>query len=485
MGWQHLLLEALPLLAQRQQERRWQLQAALVAAVAAGSGGTDLARQLLQCLASRVQRQLEHYQASSSGGGGGSDSGEASGSALRQALLADMQSLQQLLLECHAAAVPTPAAAAALHQLQGAADACMGALMQAMQQPRADEQEQQRQERQAVFQQLCQLRARLMLSFAAAAATASTGSSDSEACAMQPVAAPLLLLNVDSSGGSGSSATTAAQVWRTVLQMPADVPAAAAAAAAATAAGGGGMPQPSRQQFLAACVAVECYRQAATGVSNSNDSAAAAEHTGNSFGFQTEIAALPGVLFELPPLSLLALGPHSAAAKPTGASAAMAAAAEAAAAEVAQDPGCLGPAQLALMAFQLAEQLAEVGSATEPAGTAGAGTSARQLLLELAAAAAASATEPAQQRQLLLLLLHGQRAWQQRLWRALAADQQLQQRCRRELVAVANRLASGDQSCLPLCLPACLPTIFMLPSAVAAAVAAAVVLLSCKVSMRQ
>jgi hypothetical protein len=134
----------------------------------------------------------------------------------------------------------------------------------------------------------------------------------------------------------------------------------------------------------------------------------------------------------------------------------MAAAAEAAAAEVAQDPGCLGPAQLALTAFQLAEQLAVVGSAIELAGAAGAGTSAWQLLLEQGSAAAASATEPAQQRQLLLLLLHGQRAWQQRLRRALAADQQLQQRCRRELVAVANRLASGDQSCLPLFLPACM-----------------------------
>ena len=456
MGWQHLLLEALPLLAQQQRQRWgcWQeAQAALVAAVAAGSGGADLAQQLLQRLADRVHRQLTRYQASTSGVGG--DSGECGSSALRQALLADMQSLQQLLLECPAAAIPTPAAAAALHQLQGAADACMGALMQAVQQPRADEQEQQRQERQAVFQQLCQLRARLMLSFAAAA-TASTDSGDSEASAPQPVVAPLLLVEVDSSS-CGSSATTAAQVWRTVLQMPADVPAAAAAAAAAaSAAGEGGMPLSSRQQFLAACVAVECYQQAATGVNNSNCSATAAEPTGYSFGFRPEIAALPGVRFELPPVPQGDLGPHPAAAKPTGVSAAMAAAAEAAAAEVAQDPGCLGPAQLALTAFQLAEQLAVVGSAIELAGAAGAGTSAWQLLLELGSAAAASATEPAQQRQLLLLLLHGQRAWQQRLRRALAADQQLQQRCRRELVAVANRLASGDQSCLPLFLPACM-----------------------------
>lgn len=418
LGWQTLLLEALPLLPlhHAQQQLVGELMAAAAAAASSASEQQAALLRLVCSLAHGTRQLLVEHAHGSSGSG--------------QGLLERMASLQQLLLACPAAA-GQPECAAALQELQSAANSSMPRLMQAMQQQQQAQQEEQPGMQQVLFQELCQLRARLMLALAAGP------SSDDDSSAT----------NVAGWHLAAASAATAAQDWRAVLLMPPDVAAASAAAASASA---GDASQPSRQVFLAACVAARCYLQACSGPSSGKGTGS----SDSGLGFVTEVAALPGVTFPPPPPPAApAAGPTvlNRAARGGGhAPEVLAAAAEAAADEVERDPGCLGPVQLALSALQLAQQAAACMPAPQTAAGAVAGGQAASpevlawpLLLDLAAAAMATAVEPRQQQQLLLLALHGQRPWLQQLRAALAADQQLQQRWRRELVAVANRLASG------------------------------------------
>ena len=225
--------------------------------------------------------------------------------------------------------------------------------------------------------------------------------------------------------GSSTDEPGAAQAWRAVSHMPASVPAVAAAAEMVP------DSRPSRLEFLAACVAARCCVQASSAGSLSSGSAHSDDScVQSSLQLEGSIPALPGVRF-LPPCLPAGADQLRLASKRSG----MAAAAEAAAAEVDADPDRLGPAQLALASLQLAERAS--------AGPAGAADPAWPALLDLAAAASAAASEPTQQRALLALLLHGQQPWQQRLQARLGGDAQLQQRCRRDLVAVLNRLSAG------------------------------------------
>lgn len=422
------------LAAQPAQQAQLADVAGAAAAAAVDSADPQLqaaAQRVAACLAWRTQRQLEEC---SSGTG-----------MAQQALLSGMAALQQLLLAAPAMAA-SPDVAAALHQLQGAADASMAGLMQAMQAPG-----EQQAGGQAVFQQLCQLRARLMLAFAGAAGAA-------DAAAAGDAAGDAAAVEGKGSAAAGGLHVVAdadqatAQAWRSVMLMPPDV--AAAAAAAASAAVRSGTRHPSRPQFLAAWVAATSYLQASVaaawsscggsssgGGSTSGEEGSSTVHAGAQATCATEIPALPGVRFQPPPPLAAAA---AAAGRDSGATG-LAAAAEAAAVEVAQDPDCLGPVHLTLTALQLAQQMAASaqGAAGSPA-IAGATDAAWPLLLELASAAAAMPAEPLQQRQLLLLLLHSQQAWLCRLRAALGANAELQRRCRRELVAVSNRLASGQ-----------------------------------------
>lgn len=152
-------------------------------------------------------------------------------------------------------------------------------------------------------------------------------------------------------------------------------------------------------------------------------------------GWTLQVSALPGVSFLPPPQPL---APRPSPDNDGDSVEAMAAAADAATTEMQQNPGCLGPVHLTVAALQMAEAAAPEGAgvAALPAALAW------PALLDLAAAAAATASERREQQQLLLLLLHGRASWLQRLRQALDADERLQQRWRRELVSVSNRLAS-------------------------------------------
>lgn len=423
-----MLLEALPLLLLSAPPAQQALLADLAgtaAAEVASSSDPQLqaaAQQVAACLAACTQRQLE-------------EQGSSSGSVAQQTLLALMAALQQLLLAAPAVAA-APAVSGVLQQLQVAADASMAGLMQAMQVPG-----EQQAGLQAVFQHLCQLRARLMLACAGAAAVtaglASTAADGGEtAVSMGSMETRGLHVVADST-------QTTAQAWRSVLLMPPDV--AAAAAAAASAAAGSSSRHPSRQQFFAAWVAATSYQQASSsagwgsygGCGSSGDGGSGTALALWQPPHQVEIPALPGVCFQPP--ALLATGTTSQ----SGAASGLEAAAEAAAAEVARDPDCLGPVHLTLAALQLAQRVAASGEGLAGGSAGAAATAAWSVLLELASGAAAMAGEPRQQRQLLLVVLHNQQAWPRRLREALAADAELQRSCRRELVAVANRLASG------------------------------------------
>ena len=463
IGWQALLLQVLLLFTAEQQPRQatWlaELVATAAAAAAAGSDAQQQAavEQAVAWLACHTQQQLESYGGSASSG---------SSAAQQLGLLASMEALQQLLLAVPAV-VAAPGVAAALQQLQASADASMAGLMQAMQAPG-----EQQAGRQAVFQQLCQLRARLMLAFAGSAGAAG-GDSRTAAAA-------------GAAGGDAAPATaaakgphlmpesreqpSAAQTWRSILLMPPDAAAAAAAARSSAAGGGSGVMALSRQQLLAAWVAATSYAQAsASSVTGSGH--AGAPSTPNSGGiiaagvqpaFQSEVPGLPGVRFEPPaPLAGGSCGRDAVSFE---------AAADAAAEAVANEPDTLGPAPLTLAALHLAQQVAAgstrgAGSVAPGAAGTGAATVAAlawPLLLELASAAAGTATVAEARQQLLLVLLHGRQVWLCQLRQALAADAELQRSCRRELVAVANRLASGGvvgppqqaRCCLVPCQPA-------------------------------
>ena len=320
-----------------QQRRR--LERGLVAAAAATADDSSARaqqqvlfwQQLVVHLAGSAHRQLQDclLNGTSSGSRGGS------GAVEQQAHLADAAALQQLLLVCPAAAAG-PAAAASLERLQAAADVGMAEVMHSMQQL-PEGQLHQRQE--PAFQQLCQLRARLMLARAAAGGGGS-------GCARQAEwdARCLHLGRPSSSGGSA----TPPQVWREVLQMPPDVAAASRSVAAASCAG-----CPTRQQFLAACVASRCLLQADSWQHGTCCSSRSSSMGLDSCCRQTACTALPGVRFEPPPLPALqpppvpqqaSLSSGSLSSKGGAASgaASMVAAAAEAAAELAQRTGMPG-----------------------------------------------------------------------------------------------------------------------------------------------
>lgn len=429
LGWQALLLEALPLLLVSSPPAQQALLADLAGTAAADVASSSdpqlqaAAQQVAACLAVCTQRQLE-------------EQGSSSGSVAQQTQLALMAALQQLLLAAPAVAA-APAVSGGLQQLQSAADASMAGLMQAMQAPG-----EQQAGLQAVFQQLCQLRARLMLACAGAAAAtaglASTAADDAETAGSEGS------MEVGGLHVVADSTQTTAQAWRSVLLMPPDV-AAAAAAAASAAACSGSARHPSQQQFFAAWVAATSYQQASSstgwgsygGCSSSCDGGSGTAQALRQPPHQVEIPALLGVCFQPPALQATGTTNQS------GAASGLEAAAEAAAAEVTRDPDCLGPVHLTLAALQLAQRVAASGEGLAGGSAGAAAAAAWSLLLELASAAAAMAGEPRQQRLLLLVLLHNQQAWPRRLREVLAADVELQRSCRRELVAVANRLASG------------------------------------------
>ncbi|KAI3433522.1 hypothetical protein D9Q98_003332 [Chlorella vulgaris] len=444
VGWQQLVLQALPLLPQSQARRlEHGLVAAAAAAAEAGDGGAPdgqrqaALQQLVLRLTRGVQQHLDTYLHPSSSG---------NGATLQPWQLDDIALLQQLLLVCPSAAAHPPAAGA-LRQLQATADASMARVMRGMQQRQGEQQQQ----HQPFFQQLCQLRARLMLATAAAAACASGTEGGSGACqASEP------------SDGDASQAS-AAQAWGQVLQMPPKVPSAAAAS------GSPAVPSITRQQFLAACVASLCLLQATSGTKGSHHKCGASTAGGatqhQGCPRQDVCPALPGVHFELPPLpsshtsaaAYATCGVRSTGivrAAASGAATELVRAADAAASELAQDPGCLEPAQLMVAALQLAAGQAKGAAASalvsalseQEAPPPAAAASSWNRLLQLAAAAAAKVSDRNEQRQLLLLLLHGQQPWQSRLRLALQADAALQQRCRQELVAVANRFSAGGNS---------------------------------------
>lgn len=416
VGWERALIQALPLLPA--QPRR-QLQRCLVGVASRDASSSSFDQTVLPLLvldltehAQQLVEELRH---------GSSNSPESLLHAWGQ--LEHLELLQQLLLLCPAAAAQ-PTAAAALQRLQASAEACMAGVMGSLQQKGPEG----RQQLQPLFQQLCQLRGRLMLSLAL---SSSTSGSEDEAGVLPADAA----------------AVPAAHVWRQVLQMPANVAAAAAKARRAMA---GCKPScPTQQQLLAACVAATCVVQ-----SMPTCVAHAAGKTGDASGRSTTCAALPGVLFELPPLPE---GPALSCGHPPGGIStlggspqpgaladppSLATAAERAGVALERDADCLAPAQLVLASLRLAARQGAPAGTPRPLQAAAQGA-AWERLLGLAAAAAADAADPSQQRHLLLALLHGCRPWQARLRQALATDEGLQQRCRRELVGVFNRLASG------------------------------------------
>jgi hypothetical protein len=323
----------------------------------------------------------------------------------------------------------------------------MARVMHGMQQRQGEQQQQ----HQPLFQQLCQLRARLMLATAASAACDSGAEGGFGACQASE------LFDGDASQAS------AAQAWGQVLQMPPKVPAAAAASSSPA------VPSIIRQQFLAACVASTCLLQATSGTKGghykcgASTAGGATQHQGCPR--QDVCPALPGVHFELPPLpsshtsaaAYATCGVRSTGivrAAASGAATELVRAADAAASELAQDPGCLEPAQLVVAALQLAAGQAKGAAASalvsalseQEAPPPAAAASSWNRLLQLAAAAAAKVSDRNEQRKLLLLLLHGQQPWQSRLQLALQADAALQQRCRQELVAAANRFSAGGDS---------------------------------------
>lgn len=329
---------------------------------------------------------------------------------------------------------------------------------------------------QRLFQQLCQARARLaMLLMPIQGGSPSVDRGSAEAGIMQEAEA--------GAGGWAQQAVPACpagDVWQQVLQLggAGGLQASSAGSAAAAATAGkamqiqrAGEDGASQALFLAAHAAV--WRMwagevAARSFSSRLSMAPISRPPQPLPRFAAHVAALPGVTFPAPlmPIGVVAaprapaahLQQHAAAGR--GELSPADETAEAAAL-LAQDADPLGPAGLALAALEVAQHYIGSQPCSHPASSqqserpaaaayadgmlAGGApapiSAAAGVLLWLAQGAAMRVDERQRQRALLQCALHG--TWLWRLREAVAEDGAVQERCRRELVALSNRLAGG------------------------------------------
>lgn len=351
---------------------------------------------------------------------------------------------------------------------------------------------------QHLFQQLCQLRARLAMLLAPVAATSATAAQDPSG--REPGDSPpasssqgTRLAALDLQGWQLGSAPAGAawQAWQAVLELGQPVGATGHQAAACSTAppaqqqAGSGSTRSSSSErstptctlpaFLAARVTARALLEqvapaggeaagqgagtAAAPAGTGSHGAAGPQLPANGSALQltpefaASVPALPGVEFLPPALPGAAAARLPEAARrqagPSGTNLP-------ALALLGSNPDPLSPAKLTLAALHLAQQHLNLGTGshhnapagqppTEHSGRDASSGAVVHALLWLGQAAAARVEGRQEQRALLECALHGERFGALR--RAAERDVVLQDWCRRELLALSNRLAGGLGPC--------------------------------------
>eukprot|EP00887_Chlorella_sp_A99_P005652 scaffold1.g5652.t1 len=342
-------------------------------------------------------------------------------------LLNSLQLMQQVLLAWPAAAT---AAAAHLRQAQAAVEASIQSSLAAIQQQQ--QQQQQLDDRtgerqQAVFQQLCQMRARLALALVQCApGDAATSTLEEEDAAVPAGVQPELHSELDG---------LAAGAWPALLELSSGLASAAGGAVPAQA-GSTQVPLLLAARAVAACLSgcLPCL----------DGREAQEEHPALQESLVSVLPAAPTLVPGLPGASFPAAVVPPALAKQRWCEQQEARPCAVAARLLTADPSALSPARLTLAVLEMLQEQAAAPD-LYPLHLCGRqeAQQAWVLLLALARSAAGRVEERAQQHALLELgLLSPHFA---ALRHALHSDQALQDSSGRQLVGVSNHLTAADE----------------------------------------